>query len=505
MSVSPPKPEVCVPAADKELRGKIPMPKLFRSLLVVVSACLFPFFGCGDSSAPAPTDDFQIVAFSDLHFNPFYDKSLYPALAAADPSQWAGIFQGSIVKTPSSWGADTNYPLLVLALSSIHQKAAGSSVILYTGDLLGHQIPQTFFSLYCPLQNPPCNPNSPPPSAVTAMQTFTDNTLAFVASEVRSAAGSTPVVFGIGNIDSYTGFGPDATFLANNAQTFYQQMLNSSVDQATFMNTFTTGGYYSAQPLGSGLLVLGLNTNPFANGVPGNNLPAVTAEVTWLNSELASAQAAGQKVWLLMHVPPGPDMVTTASNAAKAGTPGTITPQTAAMMMVPDYQARLLQPLAQYSGVIALMLGAHTHMDEYRVVSGNLVMDHVPGVSPVFGNNSAFKIYSFTQNGFVPTDYTSFFCDLSASSPQFNPLYTFSDAYSLMGALDSALMSLHPRLVSSGWTQSLYSDLYNSANPSINLATSLPWNSINTTNWPIFACGINNMDQAGFISCVNFF
>jgi sphingomyelin phosphodiesterase acid-like 3 len=477
--------------------------RVFRFLFVVSFASLCAFFGCGDSSAPAPTNTFHVVAFSDLHFNPFYDKSLFPALAAADPSQWAGIFQGSTVKTPSSWGADTNYPLLVLALSSIQQEAAGSSVILYTGDLLGHQIPQTFYSLYCPLQTPPCDPKAPPPAAVTAMQAFTDNTLAFVASQIRSAAGSTPVAFAIGNIDSYTGYGPDASFLANNAQTFYQQMLNSSVDQTSFMNNFTSGGYYSAQPLGSGLLVVGLNTNPFANGVPGNNLPAVTAEVTWLNLQLAAARAAGQKVWLLMHVPPGPDMVTTASNAAKAGTPGTITPQTAAMMMVPDYQASFFQPLEHYSGVITLMLGAHTHMDEYRIVSGNLVLDHVPGVSPVFGNNSAFKVYSFTQDGFLPTDYTSIFCDLSASSPQFSSFYTFSAAYNLRGALNPSLIDLHPRLASTGWEQTLYSNLYNTGNPSIDPSTNLPWNPINTTNWPIFACGINHMDQASFISCVN--
>jgi sphingomyelin phosphodiesterase acid-like 3 len=479
------------------------MSRMLRFVFVVSFASLCAFLGCGDGSAPAPT--FPVVAFSDLHFNPFYDQSLYPALAAADPSQWAGIFQGSAFIAPSTWGADTNYPLLVLALSSIQQKAAGSSVILYTGDLLGHQIPQTFYSLYCPLQNPPCNPNSPPPAAVAAMQTFTDNTLTFVASEIRAAADNIPVVFAIGNIDSYTGYGPDATFLANNAQTFYQQILNSSVDEASFMNTFTSGGYYSAQPLGSGLLVLGLNTNPFANGVPGNNQPAVTAEATWLGTELAAAQAARQKVWLLMHVPPGPDMLTTASNAAKAGTPGQITPETAAMMMVPNYQASFLQPLEQYSSVITLILGAHTHMDEYRIVSGNLVLDHVPGVSPVFGNNSAFKVYSFTQNNFVPTDYTSFFCDLSASSPQFNSFYAFSAIYGLQGALNSSLIELHPQLVSNSLTQSLYSDLYNTGNTSINSSTTLPWNFINTTNWPIFACGINNMDQSSFISCVNSF
>lgn len=478
------------------------MPKMLRCLLFFVSAIFLAFFGCGDSNAPAPT--FQVVAFSDLHFNPFYDTALYPALASTGPSGWPAIFQGSTMKGLSSWGADTNYLSLQLALASIQQNAAGASVILYSGDLLGHKIPQTFYPLYCASQNPPCNPSSPPPAAVTAMQTFTDNTLTFVASQIRAAAGNTPVVFAIG-IDSYTGYGPDPIFLANNAQTFYQQMLNSSVDQATFMNTFTSGGYYSAQPLGSGLVVLGLNTNPFATGVPGNNLPAVTAEVTWLNSELASAQAAGQKVWLLMHVPPGSDMVTTASNVANAPTPVQITPETAATMMVPDYQASFLQTLEQYPGVVTLMLAAHTHMDEFRIVSANLVLDHVPGISPLFGNNPGYKIYSFTKNGLVPTDYSSVFCDLSAQSPQFNSFYTFSAEYGLHGALNSSLVQLHPRLVSNTGTRSLYINLYNSGNSAFNASTSSTWNFINSANWPIFACGINNMDQSSFIACVNSF
>ena len=42
-----------------------------------------------------------------------------------------------------------------------------------------------------------------------------------------------------------------------------------------------------------------------ANVPPSNNDSAVYTELGWLDATLASAQAAGQKVWLLMHVPPG--------------------------------------------------------------------------------------------------------------------------------------------------------------------------------------------------------
>jgi hypothetical protein len=133
------------------------------------------------------------------------------------------------------------------------------------------------------------------------MQAFTDKTVAFVTAQIRASVGSLPVMFAVGNIDSYTGYGPDSTFLSNTAETFYMQFVSGTVNHQTFLNTFTSGGYYSAQPLGSNLMVIGLNTNVMANGVPGDNDSAVAAELSWLGSTLASAQAAGQKVWLLIN------------------------------------------------------------------------------------------------------------------------------------------------------------------------------------------------------------
>lgn len=479
------------------------MSKLSRYVFALVAAFVSLPLGCGDTNAPIPPNTFRVLAFSDLHFNPFYDLSLFPALESANPSGWVAIFQTSTITTLSPWGTDTNYPLLQLALSSIRQNAAGAPVILYTGDLLGHEIPQTFFALYCPAQNPPCSPGAPPPAAVTAMQSFTDNSLAFVASQIRAAAGNTPVVFAVGNIDSYTGYGPDSTFLSNNAQTFYQQMLNASVDEAAFMSTFTAGGYYSAQPLGNGLLVLGLNTNPFATGVPGNPQPAVTAEVAWLNSELASAQAAGQKVWLLMHVPFGADMVSTATNAANARTPGHLTPQTTQMMMVPGYQSSLLTALAQYPGVITLMLGAHTHNDEYRIAPGNLVLEQIAGISPCFGDNPSFKVFSFPQNDFSPSDYESFSYNLATLGPFFRGAYTFNFAYNLPGPLNASLQTLALEILANPSTRAFYDFHYKSGNTYLDPSTHSPWNPINNQNWPIFACGITETDTTSFMNCVN--
>jgi len=213
---------------------------------------------------------------------------------------------------------------------------------------------------------------------------------------------------------------------------FYSQSVKGTADHQTFRNTFTAGGYYSAQPLGSNLIVIGLNTNPFAIGVPGDT---ITTELAWLDSSLASAQAAGQKVRLLMHVPPRANTTLTAASII----PGQ--PVSASMMMYQSYQTSLLQILVKYPNLITMTLGARTHMDEYRILSPSIVFDEVPAISSCFGENPAYKI-TVAQNTLAPTDHTSLNYDLSVMPQQFNNNYTFSTAYSIRGFLGASLLQL---------------------------------------------------------------
>lgn len=80
-------------------------------LFFVILISVFSMFGCGGGSCvaptPAPVGVYQVVTVADLHFNPLYDATLYSQLAASDPSQWARIYQGSKVKTPTGGGTDT--------------------------------------------------------------------------------------------------------------------------------------------------------------------------------------------------------------------------------------------------------------------------------------------------------------------------------------------------------------------------------------------------------------
>lgn len=438
-------------------------------------------FGCGGGGGDAADDTastFPVLVFSDIHFNPFYDPLIFAALDAAPPSDWAGIFETSSIKAPSPWSSDTNYPSLLLALASIKQNLGASPFVIYTGDLLGHYFPLLFQQYNGGVQNE------------VALKAFADKTVAFVMGQIRAAVGKLPVLFVLGNADSYLGALPEPSFLAHSAELYYTQFLNGCADHQAFLGSFTQGGYYSAQPPGANLTAIGLNTVPFGFSQTESE---VQAQLSWLDSSLATAQAAGSKVWLLMHIPPGAVLGTTATTAGNVDSNGHIT--TATMMWTAGRYESFMAILAKYPGLIAMTLAAHTHMDEYRVLSPGNVLEITPAISPKFGNNPAFKVFSIASDSVRPTDYRVFNYDLALMPGQFNSYYRFSSAYAMQGFLDVTLSELRPALVSNGAKQALYRGYYNSGNNAPS--------PITNTNWPIYWSGIGKMVQQEFIDSVN--
>ena len=472
-------------------------------LLFLMGILIFSLSGCTGTGNGTNTanNNFPVVVFSDVHFNPFYDPSLFPALVAADADQWAGIFQTSKITAPSVWGADTNYPLLALALSSIKQNLGTSPLIIFTGDILGHDFPKTFFELYYGNLGVPVPDDAAieaDVAAVAAMKAFADNTVAFFMGQVRSTVGGIPIMFAVGNSDSYIGALPEPSFLSNTAELYYTNFLNSIVDHQSFLDTFTTGGYYSADLPGTNLMVIGLNTVMLNYDFGDTFKSAVDAELAWFDSTLASAQAAGKKVWLLMHIPPGADKYSTAQNVDDNGH---IT--TATMMWNQDYQTRFLQILSNYTGTIALTLAAHTHMDEYRIMSPtNNVLEITPSIAPYFGNNPAFKIFTFSHDTLKATDYRILNYDLATNPEQFNSYYTFSTAYLMHGFLSDSLLQLYPELAAENAKQQLYRGHYFSGH-NYTIPVTNTFNPITDKTWPVYWCGIGHMDEQELIDCVN--
>jgi hypothetical protein len=303
-------------------------------------------------------------------------------------------------------------------------------------------------------------------------------------------------MFALGNADSYLGGVPEPSFLTHNAENFYSKFLQTSADHNDFLTTFKSGGYYSAQAPGINVTVVALNTLMFVPALMGYEQSAVDAELLWLDKTLAAAQAAGKKVWLLMHVPPGADIYSTAMKNYKGSQTASAT-----MMWEPQYQASFLKTVSNYPGLITFTLAAHTHMDEYRIYAPGNVLEITPSITPIFGNNPAFKVFSFAQDTSKASDYSSFNYDLATNPTGFNKYYTFSDAYSLQGFLGASRTQLFSEMAVNGDPKALYRKHYFSGhNYSIPVANT--FNQITDSDWPVYWCGIEKMPKQDLIDCL---
>ena len=458
-------------------------------LLIAIALALVT--GCGDSSSNGSTRaTAPLVIISDIHFTPFYDTDLFNDLVNSPVEQWASIFQTSSISEPLSWGNESNYPLLVRALDSAMMEIDSSSVLLFLGDILAHKFPEKFFELYGKEDE-------------EALRSFVYKTVVFFAAQVRERFGDLPVVFTLGNNDSYAGdykLVPGGKFLADTAEEFYATLLLGGADSEGYFKTYPAGGYYVADPPGSKVLFVCLNSILFSRRWIENTAnegdDIALKQLDWLELTLAEAGKAGKKVWLLTHIPPGIDIFSTVSTYMDKS--GHIS--NATNFWKEEYHGRFLEICKRYGHVIEAVFSAHTHMDEYRLLLENDGIAYnatitAPSVSPVFGNDPAFRVVTMDRENWELLDYRSVACDLGSASPEFSTYYVFSEAYSIEMPLELSLTSLFPKLATDAFSQQNYRDFYYSGHNAAN--------NIDDTNWPAYWCGIGKMATDEYIECVN--
>ncbi len=86
----------------------------------------------------------RFLTFSDLHFDPFYDTNLIRPLINSDYQKWNDIFLSSEQKQVSSYGKDSNFPLLISALEDMKSRIPGPDFIIITGDFMAHNFNENF-------------------------------------------------------------------------------------------------------------------------------------------------------------------------------------------------------------------------------------------------------------------------------------------------------------------------------------------------------------------------
>lgn len=469
-------------------------PKLRMSILIVFwGLFLTPAFSLTHARPARHTSGAGlVVSISDIHFNPFSDPKLLDSLIQSDYARWQRIFSRTGVAGYGSHSADTNYNLLNSALENIYLRAPRPDFIIISGDFLAHDFQETYAKLA----------GSSDPKAVNP---FIDKTIAFVTWMIARRFPKTPVYPALGNNDSYCGdyqVEPAGQFLRATAQT-WKRLLNNKSNAGVFLRTFPVSGAYSViAPHNRNHRVIVLNTTFFSSNYkntcgdpsaePGND------EIKWLETELAKAAAAKERVWLVYHIPAGVDVFASVKDD-QAGQ--------AVSLWQPVFNQQFIDLVTRYSSVIAAAFAGHIHMDSFQLVQSNnqapASFVHItPAFSPLFGNNPAFDVFTYNRGLAALKDYSAYYFDLSSPASQKNaPVkwskeYSFAQAFAQPDFSATTLQAMYRHLPANQngdlTKYEKYYDVSNTASP-----------GFDPNKWRAYWCGIGNLTVSTYLSCVS--
>ena len=468
-----------------------------RKLLLILSVT---FLSCSSGQALRKPDSVApstILLVSDIHLDPFYDPVLVQRLKdAKNGSEWSAIFERSSVTGPSRPGNDPNYPLFKASLAAMKAAVPEPKTILIAGDFLRH-------GFVLAVQTPPGLPlpkekNKKPNTVIDpAVQDFAVKTIQFIAESFRGTFPDAQILAAAGNNDSACGdyeFAPNEVFLSAMAEAFAP-----SSGTADFVSQFSGSGHFSTRLAAyPNVQVLAMNdvswSRRYVNGCGKPSSNPAEDEMTWLEAKLKEAQDAGQRIWLLNHVPAGIDIASIVYGKLKVCETGEFP------MMLGTWNSPFLALVAKYRSSIAVNISGHTHSNEFRIygAAGNdpLPAFVVPSISPLHENNPAFQTLEIDSNTGEIENLNTYSLDLSGPADSLTPWRPSSDFksdYSQAGPSGAGLIETLGNL---------------KANPEQLKAYILRMNSgaqspaaIAQKNATAFLCGISNLETESYKNC----
>jgi sphingomyelin phosphodiesterase acid-like 3 len=434
----------------------------------------------------------QFVHISDIHFNPFYDCSLFEQLNAQPVENWAGILEKSQPPGFNPMGQDSNYALIKSSLDEARRRTPAPDFLLVSGDFLAHGWQTNYDQLA--KQSHLADPQ--------AYRAFTSKTIQFLATEFQRRYPTTPILPTLGNNDSDCGdyaITPQGPFLTMFAAA-WGPLLGPDADRGAFQAAFSQGGYCSLKlPRTKDHRLIVLNSvffsAKYANTCGTSNQAPALDELHWLTTALEQARAAGETVWLLMHIPPGIDSFSTAQSVQKNGPVVTL--------WHPEWTSRFLQLVEQYPGTIQAAFGGHMHMDDFRVIrlDGKPVLFSklAPAISPVYGNNPGYQIVQYDrQTGAIQNYQLAYLTNLSSDGKPTAPAagswaieYDFRETYGFSALNPHTITQLADGLKTNATFQQNYMKFYSvSAAPNINAQTI-----------DVFRCAISSVTPSELEAC----
>jgi len=436
----------------------------------------------------------QLLIASDLHFNPFADPTLAADLAKAPAGKWETILKRASSTSYSPYGQDTNWWLLQSALDAMHKAEPNPALVLVTGDLLAHGFPQKYAQAIQDKNR-------------DHYRAFVSKTVSFVALELRKRYNKQQIFLTPGNNDDDCGdyeIEAGGPFLSDTAW----RVRGLTRAGVKVLSDWKSLGSYSLAPRGiRGLRIVSVNSVFFSNKyqavsfadgcspVPSNG-PA--RAYGWLESTLSQAAQNREKVWIMMHIPPGIDgystMVSYRSVLRSAPSqPATVAPadlcaQAVVPMWKPFWTDLFDRLIAQYPTTITAIFAGHDHTDDFRVIhAGQANQQFVlidPPVSPIYGQNPAFRIVTFDANGGLSDQTTWYLTNLESASSTvpgvWSPEYTFAQEWHTPHLDAASLNSIYDQIRSDPSASQRWLTLFN----------------VSSTDHPVPADGVRTLECA---------
>lgn len=369
------------------------------------------------SSSVAATQGSRFLWVSDIHFNPMADAALVNDLVKAEPAQWEAILDRTSPATFSQYKSDTNWWLLKSALEEFPRTVRHPAFVMVTGDLLAHGFPQSFRE-------------ATHDDDQQHYRAFVLKTVEFLGLELQRRFPRTRIYITPGNNDNDCGdytIQPGGAFL-NDTATIAQQLADG--DEAFALSWKALGSFNVAHPTVANARVVSFNSIFWSqkyqalSSEEGCKAVASSAGadlMAWLEKELGAAALAHEKVWLMFHIPPGIDGYASASKRENAGTGGSAeSAETCGQAIVPMWKVEWTEQfdalLQKYKATVVAGFAAHIHSDDYRVIgSGDEGRGFVllgPAVSPIYGQNPAFRVVSYRDDGTLLDQATYYLTNL---------------------------------------------------------------------------------------------
>lgn len=391
----------------------------------------------------------KLLIASDIHFNPMADPTLVADLAAAEPAQWESILQRSKLTAFSPYGQDSNWWLMRSAFDAMARTEPHPALVMFTGDLLAHSFPRTYTSI--------THDNDPEHYRAFVLKTFD-----FIALEFRKRFPDAKLLLTPGNNDEECGdysIAENGVFLSDTAER--TRDLAHEGDQ--FAAAWKSLGSYSIEhPTLQGVRIVSLNTVFWSNKYRASSFPkgcatvdstAGSALLAWLESKLAEAEQAHEKVWLMFHIPPGIDgwasTHPSGGGSATSNAPPKSCADSSVPMWVPKWTASFEKLLERYHDTVLVSFAGHTHVDSFMLIrtDGNARQSVLinPPISPVYDQNPGFRIVNFRGDGTLADQTTYYLTNLTkaggSTRGRWKKEYTFSRQWKAR-QLDSASLSI---------------------------------------------------------------